>query len=51
VLLVGVPHPNEPIGTLTAEFLSRLMCENDALREISASRSTSSRSPIPTASS
>jgi hypothetical protein len=33
VLLVGVPHPNEPIGTLTAEFLSRLMCENDALRE------------------
>jgi hypothetical protein len=32
VLLVGVPHPNEPIGTLTAEFLSRLMCENDALR-------------------
>jgi hypothetical protein len=33
VLLVGVPHPNEPIGTLTAEFLSRLLCENDALRE------------------
>ncbi len=32
VLLVGVPHPNEPIGTLTAEFLSRLLCENDALR-------------------
>ena len=33
VLLVGVPHPNEPIGTLTAEFLSRLLCENAALRE------------------
>ena len=32
-LLVGVPHPNEPIGTLTAEFLSRLLCENAALRE------------------
>ena len=33
VLLVGVPHPNEPIGTLTAEFLSRLLCENAPLRE------------------
>jgi hypothetical protein len=33
VLLVGVPHPNEPIGTLTAEFLSRLLCEHAALRE------------------
>ena len=33
VLLVGVPHPNEPIGTLTAEFLARLFCENAALRE------------------
>ena len=33
VLLVGVPHPNEPIGTLTAEFLARLLCENAALRE------------------
>src|SRR5262245_21788392 len=33
VLLVGVPHPNEPIGTLTAEFLSRLLCENTSLRE------------------
>lgn len=32
VLLVGVPHPNEPIGTLTAEFLARLLCENAALR-------------------
>src|SRR5262249_24750463 len=33
VLLVGVPHPNEPIGTLTIEFLSRLLCEDDALRK------------------
>jgi hypothetical protein len=33
VLLVGVPHPNEPIGTLTAEFLARLLCEDSALRE------------------
>jgi hypothetical protein len=32
-LLVGVPHPNEPIGTLTFEFLCRLFCEDAALRE------------------
>jgi len=32
VLLVGVPHPNEPIGTLTIDFLTRLLCENDELR-------------------
>jgi hypothetical protein len=32
VLLVGVPHPNEPIGTLTIDFLSRLLCEDDELR-------------------
>jgi hypothetical protein len=32
VLLVGVPHPNEPIGTLTVDFLCRLLCEDDALR-------------------
>jgi len=32
VLLVGVPHPNEPIGTLTVEFLARLLCEDAALR-------------------
>jgi Zinc carboxypeptidase len=32
-LLVGVPHPNEPIGTLTLEFLCRLFCEDAALRE------------------
>lgn len=33
VLLVGVPHPNEPIGTLTIDFLTRLLCEDDALRK------------------
>ena len=32
-LLLGVPHPNEPIGTLTLEFLSRLLCERQDLRE------------------
>ncbi len=31
-LLVGVPHPNEPIGTLTIEFLCRLLCEDADLR-------------------
>jgi Zinc carboxypeptidase len=31
-LLVGVPHPNEPIGTLTIDFLTRLLCEDDELR-------------------
>jgi hypothetical protein len=33
VLLLGVPHPNEPIGTLTLEFLCRLLCEDAALRD------------------
>lgn len=32
VLLLGVPHPNEPIGTLTIDFLLRLLCEDDDLR-------------------
>jgi hypothetical protein len=31
-LLVGVPHPNEPIGTLTVDFLCRLLCEDGDLR-------------------
>jgi len=31
-LLLGTPHPNEPVGTLTLEFLSRRLCEDDALR-------------------
>lgn len=28
----GAPHPNEPIGTMTIEYLSRRLCEDDALR-------------------
>lgn len=32
VLLVGAPHPNEPIGTLTIDFLARALCEQDELR-------------------
>lgn len=32
VLLIGAPHPNEPIGTLTIEFLTRALCEDDGLR-------------------
>ena len=32
MLLVGVPHPNEPIGTLTLDFLCRVLCEDDELR-------------------
>lgn len=32
-LLLGAPHPNEPVGTLTLEFLSRLLCERSDLRE------------------
>lgn len=31
--IFGGPHPNEPIGTMTIEFLSRLLCEDHALRE------------------
>jgi hypothetical protein len=31
-LLLGTPHPNEPIGTLTLEFLTRRLCEDDDLR-------------------
>lgn len=31
-LFLGAPHPNEPIGLLTLEFLSRLLCERDDLR-------------------
>lgn len=29
----GGPHPNEPIGTMTIEYLSRRLCEDAALRE------------------
>lgn len=28
----GGPHPNEPIGTMTVEYLSRRLCEDEALR-------------------
>lgn len=31
VLVVGVPHPNEPIGILTSLFLARLLCEDECL--------------------
>ncbi len=29
----GGPHPNEPIGTMTVEYLTRRLCEDPALRE------------------
>lgn len=29
----GGPHPNEPIGCMMVEFLSRKLCEDSALRE------------------
>ncbi len=32
LLCVGAPHPNEPIGTLTIDFLARALCEDEALR-------------------
>lgn len=32
-LVFGGPHPNEPIGTMTIEYLSRRLCEDAALRE------------------
>ena len=32
ILLVGVPHPNEPIGTLTIDALARMLCEDESLR-------------------
>lgn len=32
-LWLGVPHPNEPVGSLSVEFLSRALCERAALRE------------------
>ena len=34
-LFLGAPHPNEPIGILTLEFLSRLLCEwSDLLKQL-----------------
>lgn len=32
-LLIGVPHPNEPIGTVTLEVLTRLLAARSDLRE------------------
>ena len=32
-LLIGFPHPNEPIGSLTIEYLSKRLAEDDELRE------------------
>jgi len=32
-LLFGFPHPNEPIGSMTLEYLSRRLAEDDGLRE------------------
>jgi len=29
----GAPHPNEPIGTMTIQYLTRRLCEDAALRE------------------
>ncbi|MCY4010384.1 MAG: M14 family zinc carboxypeptidase [Anaerolineaceae bacterium] len=31
--LFGAPHPNEPIGCMAIEFLSRLLCEDESLRD------------------
>jgi len=30
--IFGGPHPNEPIGCMTIEYLSQRLCEDDALR-------------------
>lgn len=32
-ILIGFPHPNEPIGSLTIEYLSRRLVEDEDLRE------------------
>ncbi len=32
-LVFACPHPNEPIGVMTSEFLTRLLAEDHALRE------------------
>jgi hypothetical protein len=32
-LVFGGPHPNEPIGTMTIEFLTRRLCEDKTLRD------------------
>jgi len=30
--LFGLPHPNEPVGAMTCEYLARRLCEDEALR-------------------
>lgn len=32
-LIIGCPHPNEPIGAMMLESLTRILCEDDALRK------------------
>ncbi len=32
-ILIGFPHPNEPVGSLTIEFFSKMLVENKSLRE------------------
>lgn len=32
-LIFGCPHPNEPIGAMMIEHLSRIVCENEDIRE------------------
>jgi len=32
-ILIGFPHPNEPIGSLTIEYLSKRLVEDETLRE------------------
>ncbi|MBQ6663632.1 MAG: zinc carboxypeptidase [Firmicutes bacterium] len=31
-LMFGCPHPNEPIGTMMLEYLTRTLCENEEFR-------------------
>ncbi|RLE69732.1 MAG: hypothetical protein DRJ43_03555, partial [Thermoprotei archaeon] len=32
-LLFGCPHPNEPVGTLMLEYLSKCLVDSESLRE------------------
>lgn len=34
VFLFGCPHPNEPIGTMMLEYLTRRLAEDESLREL-----------------
>lgn len=33
-LLFGAPHPNEPVGTLMLEYLTKVLASNEELREV-----------------